>query len=158
MFKKLLLTSSIILSLFSVIYPSKKENTKLLDYCYSLEKILARNSILKRENLSLRMKSFSKDIAELGIKRTRGAFINKMIDQYKNSKNNVLINILPNKCYCFSGYWIEKAKPGIFEKIIFDKGKKNFNEFKDMKGGLDNLIKNIDSEYKGLKKEFNSLF
>ena len=158
MFKKLLLTSSIILSLFSVIYPSKKENTKLLEYCYSLEKILARNSILKRENLSLRIKSFSKDIAELGINRTRGAFINKMIDQYKNSKNNVLVNIVPNKFYCFSGYWIEKAKPGIFEKIIFDKGKKNINEFKDMKGGLDNLIKNIDSEYKGLKKEFNSLF
>ena len=158
MFRKLLLTSSIIFSLFSVIYPSKKENTKLLDYCYSLEKILARNSILKRENLSLRIKSVSKDFSKLGISKTRGAFINKMIDQYKNSKNNLLINIVPNQFYCFAGYWMENAKPGIFEKITFEKSKKRINEFKDIKDGLDILINNIDSEYKSLKKEFNIIF
>ncbi len=158
MFKKLILTSFIILSLFSVIYPSKKENTKLFDYCYSLEKILFRNSILKRENLSSRITSFSKDISKLGINKTRGAFINKMIDQYKNSKNNLLINTFPNEFYCFAGYWIENAKPGIFEKIIFEKSKKTINEFKDIKGRLDNLINNIDSDYKSLKKEFNTHF
>ena len=158
MFKKLLLTSSIILVLFSVSYPSKKEKTKLFDYCYSLEKILVRNSILNRENLSLRIKSVSKDISKLGINKTRGAFINKMIYQYKNSKNNFFINIVPNQFYCFGGYWMENAKPGIFEKIIFEKSKKRINELKDIKDGLDSLINNIDSEYKSLKTEFNSLF
>ena len=158
MFRKLLLTSSIIFSLFSVIYPSKKENTQLFSYCYSLEKILVRNSIEQRKNLSFRIKSVSKDFSKLGISKTRGAFINKMIDQYKNSKNNFLINIVPNKIYCFGGYWMENAKPGIFEKIIFEKSKKRINELKDIKDGLDSLINNIDSEYKSLKKEFNSLF
>ena len=158
MFRKLLLTSSLIFSLFSVIYPSKKENTQLLSYCYSLEKILVTNSIQERKNLSFRMKSVSKDFSKLGISKTRGAFINKMIDQYKNTNNNLLINIVPNQLYCFGGYWMENAKPGIFEKIIFEKSKTTINELKDIKDGLDSLINNIDSEYKTLKKEFNSLF
>ena len=158
MLKKLLLTSSLILSLFSFIYPSKKENTKLLDYCFSLEKLLVSNSIEQRRNLSLKIKYVSKDFSKLGITQTRGAFINKMIDEYKNSKNNILIKSVPNEFYCFSGYWIETAKPGIFEKIIFEKSKKRINEFKDIKDGLDSLINNIDLEYKTLKKEFNSFF
>ena len=156
--KKLLLTSSLILSLFSFIYPSKKENTKLFSYCYSLEKLLVRNSIEQRENLSFRIHSISKDIAKLGISKTRGSFINKMIDQYKNSKNYFLINIVPNEMYCFTGYWIEKLKPGTFEKIFYEKSKKTINEFEDIKDGLDSLLNNIDSEYKSLKKEFNSIF
>ena len=158
MLKKLLLTSSLILSLFSFIYPSKKENTRLFDYCYSLEKILVRNSIEQRENVSFRIYSVSKDIAKLGISKTRGSFINKMIDQYKNSKNYFLINIVPNEIYCFSGYWIEKVNPGTFEKILYEKSKNRINEFEDIKDGLDNLLNNIDSEYKSLKKEFNSIF
>jgi len=158
MFRKLILTSSMIFGLFSVIYPLKKENTQLFSYCYSLEKILVRNSIEQRKNLSFRIKSVSKDISKLGISKTRGAFINKMIDQYKNSNNNLLINIVPNQFYCFAGYWMENGKPGIFEKIIFEKSKKRINELKDIKDGLDSLINNIDSEYKSLKKEFNSLF
>ena len=158
MLKKLLLTSSLILSLFSFIYPSKKENTKLFDYCYSLEKILVRNSIEQRENVSFRINSVSKDIAKLGISKTRGSFINKMIDQYKNSKNYFLINIVPNEIYCFTGYWIEKVNPGTFEKILYEKSKKTINELENIKDGLDSLLNNIDSEYKSLKKEFNSLF
>ena len=158
MLKKLLLTSSLILSLFSFIYPSKKENTKLFDYCYSLEKILVRNSIEQRENVSYRIHSVSKDIAKLGISKTRGTFINKMIDKYKNSKNYFLINIVPNEIYCFTGYWIEKVNPGTFEKMLYEKSKKTINEFEDIKDDLDRLLKNIDSEYKSLKKEFNSLF
>ena len=81
-----------------------------------------------------------------------------MIDQYKNSKNNFLINIFPNQFYCFGGYWMENAKPGIFEKIIFEKSKKRIDEFKDIKDELDSLINYIDLEYKNLKKEFDSLF
>ena len=47
MFKKLLLTSFLLFSSFITIYPSKKENTNFLDYCYSLEKIISRNSLEK---------------------------------------------------------------------------------------------------------------
>ena len=158
MLKKLLLTSSLILSLFSFIYPSKKENTKLFNYCYALEKILVRNSIEQRENVPLRINSLSKDIAKLGISKTRGVFINKMIDQYKNYKNYFLINIVHNEIYCFAGYWIENVKPGTFETIFYKKSKKTINEFEDIKDGLDSLLNNIDSEYKSLKKEFNGLF
>ena len=141
MLKKLLLISSVILSLFSFIYPAKKENTKLFDYCYSLEKILVRNSIEKRENVSFRMQSFSKDIAKLGLSKTRGSFINKMIDKYKKSKNYFLINIVPNEIYCFTGYWIDKVNPGTFEKIFYEKSKRKINEFEEIKDGLHFLLK-----------------
>ena len=83
MFKNLILSSFLLFALIGIIYPSKKENTKLFDYCYSLEKILSRNSIQKRKNLSLKVKSISKDIAKVGVSKTRGVLINKMIDQYK---------------------------------------------------------------------------
>ena len=42
--------------------------------------------------------------------------------------------------------------------LIFKKSKKLINEMKDIKDGIDSLIKNIDLEYKTLKKEFNSIF
>ena len=40
MFKNLLLTFLILFSSLIIIYPSKKENTNLIDYCYSFEKII----------------------------------------------------------------------------------------------------------------------
>jgi len=40
MFKKFLFTSFLVLSSLITIYPSKKENTYFLDYCYSLEKVM----------------------------------------------------------------------------------------------------------------------
>jgi len=40
------------LSSLITIYPSKKENTNFLDYCYSLEKIISRNTVEKNKNLS----------------------------------------------------------------------------------------------------------
>ena len=97
MFKKLLLTSFLLFSLISVIYPAKKENTKLFDYCYSLEKILSRNSIQIRRNASTKVKTISKDISKFGISKTRGRLINMMIDQYKTSKNSQIIKLIPNK-------------------------------------------------------------
>ena len=158
MFKNLLLTSFLLFSLISIVYPTKKENTKLFDYCYSLEKILSRNSIQKRKNLSLKANSFSRDIAKFGVSKTKGSLINKMIDQYKTSKNSQIIKLIPNKIYCYSGYWIEKANPGSFESILYAKIKKSINEFKNLKDELDGKINDINSEYKVLKKEFNSLF
>ena len=158
MIKNLLLSSLLLFTLIGIIYPTKKENTKLFDYCYSLEKILSRNSIQKRKNVSLKVRSISKDIAKFGVSKTRGVLINKVIDQYKISKDFFIIKLIPNKLYCFSGYWIEKVNPGTFESILYSKSKKTINEFKDMKDEVDGLLNEINSEYKFIKKEFKSLF
>ena len=158
MFKNLVLTSFLLLNLLGIIYPSKKENTKLFDYCYSLEKILSRNFIQNRRNESKKTISISKDILKFGVNKTKGFLINKMIDQYKNSKNSKILKFVPNKVYCYLGYWIENANPGTFESIVFTKSKKAINEFKDLKDEVDGILNDINSEYKVIKKEFNSLF
>ena len=158
MFKKLIPTSFLLLSLISVIYPTRKENTKLFDYCYSLEKILSRNSIQTKKTLSAKFKSISNDISEYGVSKTRGALINKMIDQYKTSKNSLIMNLAPNQFYCFAGYWTEKVKPGTFESIFEEKTKKVINEFKDLKYEVNGLLNDINSEYKNIKEELNNLF
>ena len=158
MFKKLLLTSFLILNFIGIIYPSQKENTKLFDYCYSLEKILASNSIKNRRNAPKKVKSLSKDILKFGVKKTRGGLINKMVDQYKNSKNSQILKLIPNEVYCYAGYWIENAKPGTFESIFFAKSKEAINEFRDFKDEVDLILNDINSEYKIIKKEFNNLF
>ena len=158
MFKNLILSSFLLFTLIGIIYPTKKENTKLFNYCYSLEKILSRNSIQKRKNVSLKVKSISKDIAKFGISKTRGRLINKMIDQYKISKDSRMIKLIPNNLYCFSGYWIEKVKPGTFESIFYAKIKKEMNEFIDLKDQVDGVLNEINSEYKFIKKEIKSFF
>ena len=158
MFKNLILSSFLLSALIGIIYPSKKENTKPFHYCYSLEKILLRNSIQKRKSVSLKVKSISKDIAKAGVSKTRGGLINKMIDQYKTTKNLQIIKLIPNNLYCFSGYWIEKVKPGTFESIFYAKIKKEMNEFIDLKDQVDGVLNEINSEYKFIKKEFKSLF
>ena len=158
MFKNLLLSFFILFTLIGIIDPSKKENTDLFDYCYSLEKILSRNSIQKRKNVSLKVKTISKDIAKFGVSKTRGGLINKIIDQYKTSKDSRIIKLIPNKLYCFSGYWIEKINPGTFESIFYSKSKKAINEFRDLKDEVDGVLNEINSEYELIKKEFKSLF
>ena len=158
MLKNLLLISFLLISLISIIYPTKKESAKTFDYCYSLEKILLRNSIKKRKNVSLKVNSFSKDIAKFGISKTRGFLVNKMIDKYKISKNSQIIKLVSNNLYCYAGYWIELVNPGTFESIFFAKSKKAINEFKDFKDEVDGILNDINKEYKFIKKEFNSLF
>ena len=158
MFNKLFLTSFLLTSIIGIYYPSKKENTRIFDYCYSLEKILSRNSIKKRENISDKVKSLSRDITRFGVNKTRGSLINKMITQYKASKNSSILNIFHNKFYCLSGYWVEKVMPGTFESVIYDKGKKKINEFREFKEEVDGLINNFNSEYKNIRKEFNIIF
>ena len=123
MFKKFLLTSFLLLSSLITIYPSKKENTNFLDYCYSLEKIISRNTVEKNKNLSKNFRLLAKDISLFGIKKTKGTLANKMIDQYKNSKKLFIIIIVPNQIYCLAGYWIEVANPGKFESIFYNKSK-----------------------------------
>jgi len=119
MFKKFLFTSFLILSSLITVYPSKKENTNFLDYCYSLEKIISRNTVEKNKNLSKNFRPLAKDIALFGTKKTKGTLANKIIDQYKNSKKLFIITFIPNKIYCLAGYWIEQVSPGKFESIFF---------------------------------------
>ena len=158
MLKKLLLTSFFLFSLFSIFYPTNKENTKLFDYCYSLEKILSKNSLESNKNLKGRFKSISIDLAKIGVDKTKGSLINQILNQYKKSKKSLIIKIIPNKIYCFSGYWIEKVKPGTFESIFYEQSKKSINELKDLKDEVDEILNDINSEYKSIKEELNNIF
>ena len=158
MFKKFILTSFLLFSSLITIYPSKKENTNFFDYCYSLEKIISRNTLEKSKNLSKNFKSLAKDITLFGTNKTKGIFANKIIDQYKNSKKLFIINFVPNQIYCLAGYWIEEVSPGKFESIFYEKTKQKINEYKNTKKEVDEFIKGINLEYKSIKKEINDNF
>jgi len=158
MFKKFLFTSFLILSSLITIYPSKKENTNFLDYCYSLEKIISRNTVEKSKNLLKNFNPLAKDIALFGTKKTKGTLANKIIDQYKNSKKLFIVTFVPNQIYCLAGYWIEVANPGKFESIFYEKSKQKINEYKNIKKEVDEFIKDINLEYKSIKKEINDFF
>ena len=158
MFKKFILTFVLLFSSLITLYPSKKENTNFFDYCYSLEKIISRNTLEKRKNLSKNFKSLAKDIALFGINKTKGTFANKMIDQYKNSKKLFIINFVPNQIFCLAGYWIEEVSPGKFESIFYEKTKQKINEYRNTKKEVDKFIKEINLEYKSIKKEINDFF
>ena len=158
MFKKFLLTSFLLLSSLITIYPSKKENTNFFDYCYSLEKIISRNTVEKNKNLSKNFRLLAKDIALFGTKKTKGTLANKIIDQYKNSKKLFIITVVPNQIYCLAGYWIEEVSPGKFESIFYEKTKQKINEYKNTKKEVDKFIKEINLEYKSIKKEINDFF
>ena len=158
MFKKLLLTSFLLFISFITIYPSKRENTGVFNFCHSLEKIISRNSVEKSKNISKKIKSFAGDITLFGTSRTKGALANKIIDQYKNSKKLFFVTFIPNQIFCLAGYWIEEIKPGIFESIFYEKSKQKINEIKDIKIEVDEFIKEINLEYKSIKKEINDLF
>ena len=158
MFKKFLLTSFLLLSYLITIYPSKKENTNFWDYCYSLEKIISRNTVEKNKNLSKNFRPLAKDIALFGTKKTKGILANKIIDQYKNSKKLFIISFIPNQIFCLAGYWIEEVSPGQFESIFYEKTKQKINEYKNTKKGVDEFMKGINLEYKSIKKEINDFF
>ena len=158
MFKNLLLTSFLFFSSVITIYPSKKENTNLFDYCYSFEKIIARNFLEKSKNLSNNTKSFAKNITAFGTDKTQGALSNKIIDQYKNSKNKFMITFVPNEFYCLVGYWIEEVNPGTFASIFYEKSKEKVNEYNNIKNEFNKFIDDINSEYKFIKKEINDFF
>ena len=158
MYKKLILTFFILFGSFITIYPSKKENTSLFDYCYSFEKIISRNSLEKSKNLSKNFQSFAKDLTLFGTNKTRGALANKIIDKYKNSKKIFIITFLPNQIYCMAGYWIEEINPGTFESIVYEKSKQKINEYKDIQKEVDQFINDINSEYKSIREGINDLF
>ena len=146
------------MSLFGVIYPTRKEGTKIFDYCYSLEKSLSRNSLKRRVNVSKGVESITKDVINLGLSQTRGSLLINAIDQYKKSKNLFILNLIPNQLYCLVGYWTEEFKPGIFESIILQKGKQKLNELKDIEDELDLFLRDVESEYENFKKDYDSFF
>ena len=158
MLKKLFLTFLFIFTPYIFIYPSKKENTNLTDYCFALEKVLFRNSVEKSEKISKNFKSFAKDITFFGTDKTEGALVSKIIDQYKTSKKIFILTIIPNQFYCFGGYWIEEVKPGIFQSIFFKKGNQRINQYRDIKKEANQLIKDFNSEYNSIKIEVKKLF
>ena len=158
MLKKLLFTFFLLIFYFITIYPSKKENTSLFNYCYSLEKIISINSVDKSKNLSNEFKPFAKDISLFGSNKSEGALANKIIDRYKNSKKLFIITFVPNQIYCLAGYWIEEVSPGKFESIFYEKTKQKINEYKNTKKEVDKFIKEINLEYKSIKKEINDFF
>ena len=158
MFNKLLLISFLLVSSLISIYPSKKENTNFFDYCFSLEKIISRNSVEKSNNLSKNFKPLAKDITLFGTYKTKGKLANMIIDQYKNSKKLFILAFVPNQIYCLAGYWIETANPGQFESIFYNKSKQKINEYKNIKKEVDEFIKDINFEYKSIKKEINDFF
>ena len=158
MYKQLIFTSILLFGCLITIYPSKKENTNLFDYCYSFEKILSRNSLEKSNNLSKRVKNFSRDITLYGTQKTKGDLVNKIIYQYKNSKKSFIISSIPNQLYCFAGYWIEVLNPGTFLSIFYEKSKQRINKYNDIKKEVDAFIKDIDSEYESIKKDLRDFF
>ena len=158
MFKKLLLIFFLLFGTFIVIYPSTKENTKLFEYCYSLEKIFSKNSVEKSKNISRKVKTYAKDITLIGTSETKGALVNKIIDQYKNSKKSFIISFVPNKIYCLTGYWIEYVNPGSFTLLFYEKTKKSIDKYKEVKQEVDEFIRDINSEYKSIRREIKDLF
>ena len=145
-------------SSFLIIYPSKKENTDLTNYCFSIEKKISRNSVEKNKNISKKFKPLTKDISLFSLNKTKGVFANKIIEEYKNSKKLFIINIVPNQIYCLAGYWIEVVNPGTFESIFYKKSKEKINEYKNIKKDIDEFIKDINREYKSKKREINDFF
>ncbi|WP_288261800.1 carbon storage regulator CsrA, partial [uncultured Prochlorococcus sp.] len=132
--------------------------TNLFDYCYSFEKIISRNSLEKRKNLSKRVKIFAENISMFGTSKTKGTLANKIIEDYKNSKKSLIIKFVPTKFYCFAGYWIEQISPGTFASIFYEKSKKTINQYNDIKKEVDEFFRDINSEYKSIKKEIDDLF
>ena len=112
----------------------------------------------KNKNLSKNFKILLEDITKFGANKTKGAFANNIINQYKNTKNSPIITFVPNQIYCLAGFWIEEVKPGTFYSIFNEKSKQKLNEYKDIKNEFDEFLNDINSEYKSIKKEINDLF
>ena len=158
MFKNLSFTFFLFFSFLIIIFPSINENINSIEYCYSLEKIISRNSLEKSKNFSGKYMNLAKDISLFGTNKTKGTLINKMIDQYKTSKKSFLINLLPNQIYCLAGYWIEVLNPGKIQSVFYEKSKQKIDQYKNIKKEVDEFINDINSEYEYIKKEINELF
>ena len=112
----------------------------------------------KSKNISRKVKPYAKDITLIGTGKTKGALVNKIIDQYKNSKKSLIISFFPNRFYCLTGYWIEYVNPGTFTLLFYEKTKRSINKYKDAKQEVDEFIRDINLEYKSIMREIKDLF
>ncbi len=161
--KKLLIPSIFIISLFGLIYPSEKENTNLTDYCFSLEKIIAKNTFESKKDLDGTTKMLAKGLVSFGMENSRGNLTTNIIDTYKSESDNFFLELIPTKIYCLGGYWIEKFQPGTFESIFFEAieevVEETYTDLKeDIKDNVNNLIEDFNEGYKYLQKEFDNIF
>ena len=161
--KKLLIPSFFLLSLFGLIYPTEKENTNFTDYCFSLEKILAKNAFESKKNIDGTSKMIVKGLASFGIENSRGVLTTKIIDKFKSESDDSLLKFIPTKIYCLGGYWIEKFQPGTFESIFYEAiqqvVEETYSDLKeDIEDNVNNLINDLNKGYKSLQKEFNNIF
>ena len=161
--KKLLIPSVFVISLFGLIYPTEKENTNLTDYCFSLEKIIAKNTFESKKDLDGTTKMLAKGLVSFGMENSRGNLTTNIIDSFKSESDNNLLELIPTKIYCLGGYWIEKFQPGTFESIFFEAieevVEETYTDLKeDIKDNVNNLIEDFNEGYKYLQKEFDNIF
>ena len=160
--KKLLIPSVFVISLFGFIYPTEKENTNLTDYCFSLEKIVIKNTFESKKNIDGTTKMIAKGLASFGMENSRGDLTTNIIDTFKSESDNSLLKFIPTKIYCLGGYWIEKFQPGTFESIFYEAIQQVVEEtYSDLKEDIEdnlNLINDLNKGYKSLQKEFNNIF
>ena len=161
--KKLLIPSVFVISLFGLIYPTEKENTNFTDYCFSLEKIVAKNTFESKKNIDGTTKMIAKGLASFGMENSRGDLTTNIIDTFKSESDNSLLKFIPTKIYCLGGYWIEKFQPGTFESIFYEAieqvVEETYNDLKeDIKNNVNTLIIDLNKGYKSLQKEFNNIF
>ena len=110
------------------------------------------------ENNGSKYKNVAKDFTSYGTNKTKGALVNRIINQYKLSKNLFIINLVPNQFYCLAGYWIEQINPGKFQSIFLEISNEKINDYKDIKKEVDDFFKNFNSEYESIKIEIKNLF
>ena len=161
--KKLLIPSVFVISLFGFIYPTEKENTNLTDYCFSLEKIIIKNTFESKKNIDGTTKMIAKGLASFGMENSRGDLTTNIIDTFKSESDNSLLKFIPTKIYCLGGYWIEKFQPGTFESIFYEAiqqvVEETYSDLKeDIEDNVNNLINDLNKGYKSLQKEFNNIF
>ena len=87
--------------------------------------------------------------------KTEGTLANKIVDQYKNSKKLFIITFVPTQICYLARYCIEQVSPGKFESIFYEKTKRKIKEYNKTKKKVDEFIKEINLEYKSIKKEIN---
>ena len=80
------------------------------------------------------------------------------IKKQNKYKKSLIINFVPNRIYCLTGYWIEYVNPGTFTLLFYEKTKRGINKYKDAKQEVDKFIRDINSEYKSIRKEIKDLF
>ena len=95
--KKLFIPTVFLISLFGLIYPTEKENTNLTDYCFSLEKIVAKNTFDSTNKIDGTTKMIAKGVASFGVENSRGDLTTKIIETFKSESEDSFVKLIPTK-------------------------------------------------------------